>query len=385
MRLGKYLSPTQPRTDTESMEWLTVERDGRFQKFLGKNMKRYDCTDDGMQLDFALAVTYHSLHDLVCKYANHQLAISMAELEWCRSKNAPIDQQYYLLESAITRHCCAWEYLFQMLTYILSLQEEVAATKADYNAILGLSSYDVEFIPGPTGTKVQYTPREIQQAVRDIRRRRQELDYVQVGARADRFFSKTDKKFARGTWLDDVKRLVRDYPVREVTKIRDQIIHHRPLGSSYRTGLGEALPVNGITFSKPAAEEIPETLKKLRQAQKRLFEAIGIVVRETSRSNIPNIRENEGVEYWIAFYRCPRCGKDFPEPNRSEAKPFPLFYCMNCSLQSRREDAKVKRKLSVSEILYSSHLRDYLPRLRESIQYIPPELRDILPSSHHTQ
>ena len=149
--------------------------------------------------------------------------------------------------------------------------------------------------------------------------------------------------------------------------------------------MGEALPVNGITFSKPAAEEIPETLKKLRQAQKRLFEAIGIVVRETSRSNIPNIRENEGVEYWIAFYRCPRCGKDSPEPNRSEAKPFPLFYCMNCSLWSRRGDAKVKRKLSVSEILYSSHLRDYLPRLRESIQYIPPELRDILPSSHHTQ
>lgn len=309
----------------------------------------------------------HILHTIqldatVCRYFNTDLVRAMALADWA-SKNCSDDSQvFYLLEDAINRQCACWEYLFQNLVHVVGFEQHTMPSRISRDEMLGMAAYDMEFLPQGDMYTINYRERDYKEAAAIIRKRRQQLGYLQTGSRAEQFFKEVDQRYARGSWLDDVKLLFRDHPVKKVREWRNSILHNYPLGSLHRiTGEGGTFP--GNHFSGSPTPEVPATLvlKNLTQAHARLKKAIVLTRRAAFANNLPNSAATAGVQYYAERKTCPHCDQStnipIPDPGM---EAFDKFYCQNCGLWSPGDVVQIVETIQAPEHVYASLLRERL-------------------------
>ena len=306
----------------------------------------------------------------VSLFFNRSLAGSIAIAEWAtKSEDVDRSDALHYLSIAISQHCSCWEYLFQHAVYLLGFNEQTMPTRVVLDDIIRGAKYDIEFVEGPSGSlHEQRHPLARAVALCRVRQQRKRLTSLAVGERADQFFRAAAREFdTKSSWVSELRHLLRDHPVKEIHRMRNEISHNRPLGSQTFIGGTGALPGSAISLVGGRKEDPEDILRVLLQAQDRLRKALILMRQAIIAHDVPNTKNDAGVSFGIVEVVCPKCDRRSILPDLQESEDEEIYaFCRNCT--KIESPLSVKRRHPVSQAVFSDVLHEVV---REISTYGP--------------
>lgn len=333
-----------------------------------KYVSEFSVKVDGGGINDAGGFNLIPFDDSVVGFFNRDVAHAMAEAEWAmRSDSVTIYQKVYALENAIARHCSCWEYLFQIISVHLQLEDSFYATRDGLRQVLGQAVYDQELIPVQHGYHVDYYGRSHSESLRIIKDLKKRFDFVNPRFDARAFFKHMKNYYGFSGWLQEVKKLFRDSHTGRVREYRNTFSHVHGLSSvafiDDRRGPTRRVAING---SRLDPVDVAKMWKTLERSHSNLERAIQIVRTAILQSDHPNSKQNEDVEFRARQVKCLHCDVStfVPLPDRLPGIDGRV-YCQNCGWWPREDEMMdMGNVVDINEVVWQALIGDRLRSMR---------------------
>lgn len=220
----------------------------------------------------------------------------------------------YYYENAVHRIEETWEYVHILLAEILDLELVVGKDIRDTN--IRYCSGIWEFSKSENGYRPifhSYKGKQLKEAI-EVAERDNVLLNASVKPKKSVFHKVLRKKMSLNERIAKIIELYFSEEASEIHRIRNELVHRRPLGSKFSVGPciigpGQAININPdgwFTFSNKEVL-IEKNLSIIREVLQTIQDII-------FNHDLPNTKENENQEFFLASCVCPACEKNVVIP-----------------------------------------------------------------------
>ncbi len=279
--------------------------------------------DEKTDVGFASMYAYMILKQLQ-DYFNDELCVSSAFLLLLiKSETVKFKVKAYHAENLIFRLVTFWDYYYTIINEYLQLG--FIADHQIKQQIITSKCYDIHFIPidGGKGSKVVTTPKdeEVQKRIKEeLNNSLTVINKRDVKKVLHRNFALTDR-------FKKILKLIDSPCIKDLKKIRNQVIHRRSLGADVTVDLGflgQSISVKreGWLDFEALAQIIQKNLKTIGDALQLMHEVILLDER-------PNSIENKDRQFFVCQVKCTECGADDILTESLMEEPDKVF-CTSC-------------------------------------------------------
>jgi len=298
-------------------------------------------------------------------YYNNDVCIAISEcIVISKKKQYDLRTHSYYYENSIFRVARIWEYLFIILSEFLQTGLIVGFDIKEH--LRETSCHNISFIKHENGYKVVTKPLSENlkaEALEQFKNEKKEFRISQY-KKSNYLLKALNKNYDITDNIENLLDVYKCEEVKEIIRLRNEIIHRRPLAAKFSIGECDILPGQCLDIKPNGWYDIstlPNLLEKNLYATK---EAIKILHKILFYNEVPNSKGKKDVKFECFEVKCNNCKSEllindtivdiFMSKNKS-------IICPNC----KSEDVSLNQKRIVNERYYSSNYKEYLDMIME--------------------
>lgn len=312
--------------------------------FVGKTDREY------VVRDWSMEIVGIPLFEELKYFYNNDVCLSCAICLSIMGTNKYNLRTYaYYYENAVHRIEAVWEYAHILLAQILDLELVVGKDIQDTNIKYRSGTWDfVENENGYTPIFQPYKGKKLEEAI-EVAKEDNILLNISTKKKKSIFHKVLKKKISINERVGKIQELYYSEEACEMHRIRNEMVHRRPLGAMFSVGPSMIGLGQSICIDSKGWFDFKEKDVLLEKNISIVREAIQTIQDIIVNHDIPNMKENEGETYFLANCSCPLCGDNISVPRdvydylQDKAKKVP---CPNCWKKGliKNEDIQVNDK-----------------------------------------
>lgn len=294
-------------------------------------------------------------------YYNNDICISTAtSIAIAKNSKYNLRTFSFYYENALFRISNAWDYVHIILNQILGTDFIVGEDIRE--RIINAKCHDIKFVKHKRGYRPVVKPLndDEKKAAMDIAEKENKLLMISANQKKSKFHRFLRKERAINERLQNIFDIFYSDDVNEFIKLRNEVVHRRPLGAKYSVSpdnifIGQCISIDPCGWYKYHDSEA--LLEKNIYA---LREVIGELLDIVFNNDLPNAKNNEGKHFYMKPFFCNDCKKTIVLPDVT-VDYFQLHnlkllcpYCETNNLSVLDEE-----KSEVSDSFYLRHLIHY--------------------------
>ncbi|OMD87950.1 hypothetical protein [Paenibacillus odorifer] len=292
-------------------------------------------------------------------YYNNDLCMSIAQFVVLAETNSADHRvKSFFLENALLRTASIWEYLFIIVNEVL--QTELVVGRDIREKIVETGCHDIQFIPSGKGYKIVAKPlnEEIRKVAESELKKRYKLFNISIKNKSNELLKTVKKKYSKKDSIQHLFDLYKCNEVDRVIKLRNEIVHRRPLTAKFSLAPNELFPGNSVSINPNGWFDFNDINITMEMNISAIREAISTLMEIIFYNDIPNLKENENKKFYAYEINCKKCSKEFLI-NEVSADFFIneklKIICPLCTA----EDTDIIDKREVNDRYYFSNFKEY--------------------------
>lgn len=266
----------------------------------------------------------------------------------------------YYYENALFRLANAWEYIHIILNQIL--ESEFIVGKDIRDSVINAKCHNIHFKKHNGGYKPVVTPlsddeKKVALAVAEEENKLLEISPNRKKSSFHKFFK---KEFAINERLQNIFDIYYSDDVSGFLKLRNEVMHRRPLGARYSVSPNNIFPGQCISIDPGGWYQYHNSEVLLEKNIYALRKVIGELIDMVFNNDFPNKKNNEGKHFYMQPVFCSDCKKRLVLPDII-VEYFKLhnmnLLCPNC--KTINLSILDEEKSEVNDSFYFRHLYHY--------------------------
>lgn len=265
--------------------------------------------------DLSMEITWVPLFEELKYFYNNDVCVSCAIcLAIMESGKYNLRTFAYYYENAVHRIEEVWEYVHILLGQILDLELVVGKDIQDTNIKYRSGTWEfVESDNGHTPIFHPYKGKRLKEAL-EVAKRDNILLNVSSNKKKSVFHKILKKKMSINERVGKIQELYFSEEACEMHKIRNELVHRRPLGAKFTVGPcligpGQAVCINPCGWFEFKDKDVllEKNISIIREVLQTIHEII-------CNHDLPNTKKNEEKKYFCARCSCPSCSDNIVIP-----------------------------------------------------------------------
>ncbi|RAU06417.1 hypothetical protein DEJ55_08445 [Bacillus pumilus] len=322
-------------------------------EFQAKRLKKEANTDIGMLMSCLPLINELKF------YFNNDLCVSVAtSVAIARNTNFNLRTHAFYVENAITRISNSWEYLFIILNQFY--QTDLIVGHDIRDDIIKTKSNNIEFFKKNDSFKIKYTPLSENQIkeIKSLLKKEHKLFNISINKKKNMFTRVLKQKYTIDNSLQLLLDIYFSNEVKEVIALRNEVTHRRPLGSKYTVAPLEFIPGQGVSLNSEGWKSFDDIDIRLEKNLEAIRHAMQIMINIIYSNEVPNLKRNEGVKFFVYKVNCNNCSKT-NLINKIALECFKSIKSTPICSKCNSNDTKTGGKIEVSDRYYYSNLIGY--------------------------
>ena len=248
-------------------------------------------------------------------YYNNDICLSTAT-SIAILKNAKFNLRTfsYYYENALFRIANAWDYVHIILNQVL--ESDFIVGKDIRERVINAKCHNIHFEKHnggyrPVVTSLTDDEKKVALVVAEGENKLLEISPNQKKSRFHKFLK---KKLAINERLQNIFDIYYSDDVSEVLKLRNEVVHRRPLGAKFSVSINDIFPAQSISIDPCGWYKYHDSAVSLEKNIYALRTVIKEIVDMVYNNDLPNLKVNEGKHFYMRHVLCNDCKKTLALP-----------------------------------------------------------------------